>query len=773
MANLKELRDERLRKLADLTKLGINPYPAQTTRSHTLAQVTADYDALQGSEVVVEGRIQGIRKFGKIAFVALRDQSGQLQLFLGQDKMTEPDTKNSELGFKQLSLLDPGDFVEAKGIVIKTQTGEISVEVHVLRILTKSLRPMPTEHDGFKNKEERLRRRYVDMNVNQNVRERFVRRSKFWQATRDYLNEHDFVEVNIPVLEHTTGGADANPFVTHMDALDQDFYLRISHELPLKRLIGAGFEKVYDIGPRFRNENYSDEHLPEHVAMEWYWAYADWRQGMSFMSDMYRSVLIKAFGKLQFTVNGFDVDMAKDWEEWDYADVIKKHYGIDVYNCELDEIKKALKDHKLEVEQTENKARGIDKLWKNIRKDVAGPVWLINTPLFISPLAKANPEDHNMVERFQPVIAGTELGNGWSELNDPIEQLNRFLEQQNMRDSGDDEAQMLDIDYVEMLEYGMPPACGWGYSERVFWIFEGVTAREGVPFPQLRSEIDEVTKSIYPGLQLEAPKKNNSNVTKSADLPISAAEQGTRKLYLDDFTQLACTANVVTVDNLEEGTYRLILDQSCLYPGGGGQDFDLGQISWDEGKLILSEVSKDKAGVIFHDGTVEGSLPTVGESVLIAVNPERRLLNSRLHCAGHLIDYAVQQAGKTDWEPGRGSHFPGRCYVEYKGEFNADEADSLARSIEEVLAGVVKNGGEIHSERVASTEAGKRSRYIPQAILDSYQYVYLAQYPNNFEICCGGTHLKDVSQLGRIVITKIKKKSGNIRISYEVEQTVQ
>jgi len=503
MATLKELRDERLRKLDELKKLGVDPFPAQATRSHQLSEITNNFDDLEGKEVTVVGRVTGIRKFGKIAFIVVRDQSGQLQLFLTQDKLFGFDAAAGYLGLDQLPLLDSGDFVQATGPVIKTQTGEISLEVHALRLLAKSLRPMPLAQEGFTNKEERLRRRYVDMNVNLDVRDRFVRRSKFWQATRDFLNQHDFVEVNIPVLEHTTGGADATPFVTHMDALDQDFYLRISHELPLKRLLGAGFEKVYDIGPRFRNENYSDEHLPEHVAMEWYWAYADWRQGMQFMTDMYRSVLEKTFGSLQFKLDGFDIDLAKDWEEWDYAEVIQKHYHLDVYNCTLDEVKKALAENKLEVEKTENKARGIDKLWKNIRKDVAGPIWLVNTPTFISPLSKTNSDRPETVQRFQPVIAGSELGNGFSELNDPIDQLQRFVEQQKMRDAGDDEAMMLDIDYIEMLEYGMPPACGWGFSERVFWVFEAVSAREGVPFPQLRHEIDETTKTIYPDIKLQ------------------------------------------------------------------------------------------------------------------------------------------------------------------------------------------------------------------------------------------------------------------------------
>lgn len=498
MATLQELRDERLRKLEELKALGVNPYPSRSNRSHSNGYVHEHFDELEGKTVTVVGQVKSIRKFGKIAFVVLRDWGGDLQAFW-KTTDAKPDYANSELSIKNIALLDTGDYVEVTGPVIKTQTGEISVQVEKLRLLTKSLRPIPVE---LSDKEERMRRRYLDMNVNHDVRMRFYRRSRFWKATRQFLDDHAFTEVNVPVLEHTTGGADANPFVTHMDALDQDFYLRISQELPLKRLLGAGFERVYDIGPRFRNENYSDEHLPEHIAMEWYWAYADWRMGVQFMTEMYRYVIQNTFGTLKFKLGKFDIDLSKDWEEWDYAETIKKRYDIDVFDCTIDEIKKALKENNLEVAQTENKARGIDKLWKNIRKDVAGPVWLVNTPLFISPLAKTNPDRPQTVQRFQPIIAGSELGNGFTELNDPIDQLERFAEQQKMREAGDNEAMMLDIDYVEMLEYGMPPACGWGFSERVFWVFEGVTAREGVPFPQLRAEIDETTKKIYPDLDL-------------------------------------------------------------------------------------------------------------------------------------------------------------------------------------------------------------------------------------------------------------------------------
>jgi lysyl-tRNA synthetase class 2 len=500
MATLKDFRDERLRKLSELKQLGINPYPADSYRTHSAGDITIRFEDLQGQTATVDGRITGIRKFGKLAFITIKDFTGSIQLFIQEGSIAERDASVGQLGLSDLPLLDTGDFLEATGEIIKSKTGEISIAVKSIRLLTKSLRPMPTE---LTNKEERFRRRYVDMNVNQDIRDRFVRRSKFWQATRDFLNQHDFLEINVPVLEHTTGGADATPFVTHMDALDQDFYLRISHELPLKRLIGAGFEKVYDIGARFRNENYSDEHLPEHVAMEWYWAYADWQAGMQFQEEMFKYVLQKTFNTLIFTLGEFQVDLSKEWEQWDYAETIKKRYDIDPYNCTLEQVTKALKDNNLEVEQSENKSRGIDKLWKNIRKDVTGPIWLINTPTFISPLAKTHRDHPEMTQRAQVVIAGSELCNLFSELNDPMDQLNRFLEQKAMRDSGDDEAMMLDIDYVEMLEYGMPPACGLGISERVFWIFEGITAREGVPFPQLRQEYDDVTRSLYPDVTFD------------------------------------------------------------------------------------------------------------------------------------------------------------------------------------------------------------------------------------------------------------------------------
>lgn len=505
MATMKEFREERIKKLEKLHSMGYNPYPAKANRTVMADAISANFDTLNGKSETVFGRIKSIRKFGKIAFIVVRDFSGSVQLFLQAQNLQPSDSSKGLIGIEDLNLLDTGDFIEATGEVIKTKTGEVSLALSELKLITKTLRPMPLDHESFTDKEERLRRRYVDMNVNIDVRNRFVRRSKFWQATRDFLNSKDFIEVSNNVLEVTAGGADANPFVTHMDALGQDFFLRISHELPLKRLLVAGFEKVFEIGPRFRNENYSDEHLPEHNAMEWYWASADWEMGMELTEEMIRYVCDKTWGTRQFTLaDGQQIDFGKDGEHFkriSFVKILKDQYGIDVFESEMSEIQAKLKAENLEVEKTDNRIRSLDKLWKKYRKTIAGPVFLVDIPVFMQPLAKTNANDTRLTEQFNLVFGGSEMCKAFSELNDPIDQLNRFKEQQKLRDAGDDEAQMLDIDFVEALEYGMPPACGLGYSERVFWSLEGISAREGIPFPQLKSEIDETTKDIYPDIK--------------------------------------------------------------------------------------------------------------------------------------------------------------------------------------------------------------------------------------------------------------------------------
>src|SRR3989338_2093244 len=387
MSTLKELRDVRLENLKTLRGLGVDPYPAKSSRNITCGKILSEFESFEGKQIVVAGRIISIREHGKIAFIDIKDQSGKVQLYLKQENIKSPDLKYSELGFENLDLLDAGDFVEGTGRVVKTQRGQVSVEVVKLRLLTKTLRPLPDKWEGLKDKETRLRRRYLDTNINEEVFQRFIRRAKFWDAHREFFKQHGFLEINIPVLEMVPGGADAAPFITHMESIDQDFYLRISQELYLKRLVGGGYEKVFEIGPRFRNEGLSDEHLPEHIAMEFYWAYADWQDGMKLIEDLYKYIIDYVYaGRKIFKIRGFEVDFSKKWEIIDFSEIIKKHYDVDVLNPDLEKLKQAIIKNKIKSSGTFNIPRAVDTLWKEIRKTIAGPAFLINHPKYLSPL---------------------------------------------------------------------------------------------------------------------------------------------------------------------------------------------------------------------------------------------------------------------------------------------------------------------------------------------------------------------------------------------------
>lgn len=476
--------------MAEFTALGIELFPARSRKDISNAKVVNNFATYEGKNFNLTGRIIAWREHGKLIFGQILDQSGKIQLFIRKDGL-EPTSKTKQtIGFGDLHLLDIGDFVQVFGEIVKTKTGEISVQVKQIKLLTKSLRPLPEKWVGLKDAETAFRKRYLDFIVNRDKVERFIRKSKFWEANRKFMKDHGFIEVETPILESMTGGADARPFVTHMNALDQDFFLRISTELFEKRLIGAGFEKIYTLGPNFRNEGIDDEHLPEFYQLEWYWAYADYHDGMKLIKEMYRYVASEVYGRTKFESRGMIFDLADEWEEIDYAKIIKEKLGIDIFSSTDGAMMKVVKAKGLKLSGDINRARLIDNLWKLIRKDIAGPAFLINEPKFMSPLAKSKSENPELTERFHVILAGSELGNGYSELNNPMDQRARFEEQQKAREEGDEEAQMMDTDFVEMLEYGMPPTCGWGHSERLFWFLEDVSAREGTLFPTMRKIAD-------------------------------------------------------------------------------------------------------------------------------------------------------------------------------------------------------------------------------------------------------------------------------------------
>jgi lysyl-tRNA synthetase class 2 len=483
MASIEEIRNERIKKLNILREKGVNPYPARSKRDYCVSDVLADFDELSTKDsMFLVGRVMALRGQGAIIFFNFYDGTGTLQGLL---KKGEIDDVKFGL-FNEV--VDIGDFVEVRGNLFVTKRGEKTLQVKDWKILSKSLRPLPGEYYGFKDEEERLRRRYLDILVNEDIKDLVLKRTKFWVAMRNFLVARGFAEIETPVLENTAGGAEARPFITHHNALDMDVFLRISAgELWQKRLMVAGLTKVFEIGRIFRNEGMDAEHLQDYTQMEFYQAYSDYNEGMEIIKEMYRYIAKETFGTSKFSIKGFDIDLEKDWIVYDYVETIKKMTGIDIWSADLGDMENKLRELKVEYDTKGfNKTRAIDNLWKYCRKQLGGPGFLINVPVFMEPLAKKKEEDNRVVERFQVIMAGSEVGKGFSELNDPIDQEERFLNQAELREGGDEEAQMHDHDYVEAMEYGMPPTFGFGVSERLFAFFVDKPARECQIFPLMR-----------------------------------------------------------------------------------------------------------------------------------------------------------------------------------------------------------------------------------------------------------------------------------------------
>jgi len=484
MASIEELRNERIKKLELLKSKGINPYPAITNRTNLISEILASFDELESKNVSVAGRITALRKHGGSTFFDVFDGSGKIQGFLKQDEIGDE-------GYKLFDeTLDRGDFIEINGEAYNTKSGEKTILIRGWRILTKSLRPIPEDWFGLKDEEEKLRKRYLDILLNKDTREMVEKKSIFWNSVRTFLLDRGFVEVETPVLEITAGGADAKAFSTHHNALDLDVFLRISMgELWQKRLMVAGFEKTFEIGRQFRNEGMDAEHLQDYTQMEFYWAYADYEKGMEFVEELYKFVAEKTFGTLQFKIKDHDVDLEKKWERYDYRETVRKFTGIDVLETSVNEVEEKLQELKIDYDKKGfNLNRAIDNLWKYCRKKLVGPGFVVGVPKEVSPLAKSDEKESRITQRFQPIIAGSELGNGFSELNDPIDQADRFMKQNDMRKAGDEDAQMYDADFIEALEYGMPPTCGFGMSERVFAFLMNKSIRETQIFPLMKPE---------------------------------------------------------------------------------------------------------------------------------------------------------------------------------------------------------------------------------------------------------------------------------------------
>ncbi len=474
-------------KLNRLKELGIEPYPYSYDPTHSTVDVRANFDALEGSTVKVAGRLVAIRLHGKSCFAHIKDREGKLQVYFKFDVL-------GERGYNVVKLLDLGDWIGVEGEVFKTRTGEITILVHELSLLSKCLRPLPEKWHGLKDVELRSRRRYLDLIVNEFALAVFRKRTAVVKALRRVLDERGFIEVETPILQPIYGGAFARPFVTHHNTLDIDLYLRISNELYLKRLIVGGLERVYEIGKDFRNEGMDRLHNPEFTQLEVYQAYADYNDMMDLCEELVRASAVSANGSARVEYEGMVLDFDKPWKRLSFYDGLERALGVDFSKIEdEEELKVKAKEVAKDMELEEGMTRGkiLDELFSTyVQRDLKEPTFVVDYPVELSPLAKRHRSNPSLVERFEPVVMGVEIGNAYSELNDPADQRERFLYQQRLREMGDGEAQPIDEDFLMALEYGMPPTGGLGVGvDRLVMLLTGVTSiREVILFPQMRPE---------------------------------------------------------------------------------------------------------------------------------------------------------------------------------------------------------------------------------------------------------------------------------------------
>lgn len=527
------VRRESLRKLIDL---GIDPYPAAEFPVNILAKEVKEKFAAgeELKEVVLAGRMMSSRVMGKASFAELQDASGRIQIYIARDEICpgEDKTLYNEV-FKKL--LDRGDFIGVKGYVFKTQVGETSVHVQELILLSKSIKPLPVVktdaegvvHDAVHDAEFRYRQRYVDLVVNPGTKEVFKKRTKLYSVFRDYFNEHDILEVETPILQAIPGGAAARPFITHHNALDMPLYMRIANELYLKRLIVGGFDGVYEFAKDFRNEGMDRTHNPEFTVMEIYVAYKDYNWMMDFTEKLLEKACIALNGTTEIEYGQHKVSFKAPFPRVPMLDAIKEHTGVDITGMGEDELRKVCQDLGVEVDDSMGKGKLIDEIFgEKCEGNYIQPTFITDYPVEMSPLTKKHRSKEGLVERFELMICGKEIANAYSELNDPIEQRERFEDQMRLADKGDDEAMMIDQDFLRALEYGMPPTSGMGIGmDRLAMMLTNQHSIQDILFfPQMRPEkkaekkveLNESEKLVFDILSKNSPMDLNDLKTRSA-----------------------------------------------------------------------------------------------------------------------------------------------------------------------------------------------------------------------------------------------------------------
>jgi len=489
--SLKQIIDFRKEKLQKLIDGGVDPYPQKYEPTHFSIDILNDFENLENNDVNVAGRIMSLRKMGKASFFHIQDGKGKIQVFIRRDDVGEEN-------YAHFKLLDMGDYVGVQGYAFKTKMGEKSIHANSITILCKSIRPLPVvkekegeTFDAFSDKEQRYRNRHLDLIVNPDVRETFIKRAKIIRGLRDHLDNMGFLEVETPVLQPLYGGANARPFTTHHNALDQQLYLRIADELYLKRLIIGGMDRVYEIAKDFRNEGMDRNHNPEFTMLEFYWAYADFEDNMILVEDMIQSVA-KSIDALQVTWGEMDIDLSKPFQRRPLLELLKDVTGEDLTEASVEQMKKICKSNNIEVEENANYGQMLDELMGAlVEPNLIQPTFVTDYPKAISPLAKKHRNGNpHLVERFELFIGGAEFANAFTELNDPIDQRERFESQARLAKGGDEEAHPVDENFLQAMETGMPPTggVGIGVDRLVMLLTENVTIKDVILFPAMRTE---------------------------------------------------------------------------------------------------------------------------------------------------------------------------------------------------------------------------------------------------------------------------------------------
>lgn len=515
--DLSEQEIIRRNSLNELKAMGINPYPAEEYPTNAFStEIKSSFDESVQREVCIAGRIMSRRVMGKASFIELQDSKGRIQVYVTRDDICPDDNKDLyNVVFKKL--LDIGDFVGIKGFVFRTQMGEISVHAKELKLLSKSIKPLPivkykdgVAYDKFDDPELRYRRRYVDLVVNDGIKEIFIKRNKVYTSMREYFDSKGYMEVETPILQPIPGGASARPFITHHNALDIPLYLRIADELYLKRLIVGGFEGVYEFSKNFRNEGMDRTHNPEFTCMEIYVSYKDYNWMMDFTEKMLEKICIDVNGTTEVKVGDNTISFKAPFKRVTMIESIKEHTGIDITGMTEDQLRDVCKQLGIEVDETMGKGKLIDEIFgEKCEGNYIQPTFITDYPIEMSPLCKRHRNDPNLTERFELMVNGKELCNAYSELNDPIDQLERFQEQLRLSEKGDDEAMFIDMDFVRALEYGMPPTSGMGIGmDRLVMLMTGQsTIQEVLFFPQMRPEKKESRDDVSKYVELGIPKE--------------------------------------------------------------------------------------------------------------------------------------------------------------------------------------------------------------------------------------------------------------------------